>query len=284
MPPLPYPFDRCWSTADAIPLACLLEASAPKLGNVHPAAAFSDMQFSHFAGAAIALRNGFQNYASHPVGQIVLTAVQAMREQVGRNTSLGTILLLAPLAKGVMQEGTLESLQAAVGGELEGLTPDDSRQVYEAIRLAAPGGLGQRSTEDVAGDAPPNLVAAMRQVAGVDAVARQYATGFADIFERLLPWFNEELNRHADPLAAIVELQLRWLAHEPDGLIVRKLGMVVAGEVQRLAQQILASEGEQREAAVTALDRFLREDGHRRNPGTTADLIAATVFVRLILP
>ena len=35
------------------------------------------------------------------------------------------------------------------------------------------------------------------------------------------------------------------------------------------------------EAAYQRLDRFLRSDGNRRNPGTTADLIAATLFVAL---
>jgi triphosphoribosyl-dephospho-CoA synthase len=30
-----------------------------------------------------------------------------------------------------------------------------------------------------------------------------------------------------------------------------------------------------------ALDKWMREEGHRRNPGTTADLIAAGLFVLL---
>jgi triphosphoribosyl-dephospho-CoA synthase len=35
------------------------------------------------------------------------------------------------------------------------------------------------------------------------------------------------------------------------------------------------------ERALTELDFWLRSDGHRRNPGTTADLIAAGLFVGL---
>ncbi|MFC1759755.1 triphosphoribosyl-dephospho-CoA synthase [Planctomycetota bacterium] len=35
-------------------------------------------------------------------------------------------------------------------------------------------------------------------------------------------------------------------------------------------------------AALADLDFWLRSDGNRRNPGTTADLIAAGLFVALL--
>ena len=38
---------------------------------------------------------------------------------------------------------------------LDGLTAEDARQVYEAIRLAQPGGLGESPAMDVRGE-PPN--------------------------------------------------------------------------------------------------------------------------------
>ena len=34
--------------------------------------------------------------------------------------------------------------------------------------------------------------------------------------------------------------------------------------------------------AVAELDFWMRSDGHRRNPGTTADLIVAGLFVAMI--
>jgi triphosphoribosyl-dephospho-CoA synthase len=39
--------------------------------------------------------------------------------------------------------------------------------------------------------------------------------------------------------------------------------------------------GRAREGAFAALDRWLRGDGNRRNPGTSADLIAAGLFAVL---
>jgi triphosphoribosyl-dephospho-CoA synthase len=37
-------------------------------------------------------------------------------------------------------------------------------------------------------------------------------------------------------------------------------------------------------AAFDRLDQHLRSDGNRLNPGTSADLIAAALFVRLLAP
>ena len=79
-----------------------------------------------------------------------------------------------------------------------------------------------------------DLLIAMRHAASTDAVAAQYANGFADVFERLVPWFDEALATGLDVLAAIVFVQIRWLAEERDGLIVRKCGSQVATEVQSL--------------------------------------------------
>ena len=81
--------------------------------------------------------------------------------------------------------------------------------------------------------------------------------------------------------AAIIELQLRLLAAHPDTLIVRKCGPNIAAEASRKAQGVLDVGGPLTAPGSQLLkdfDRWLREDGHRRNPGTTADLITACLF------
>ena len=55
--------------------------------------------------------------------------------------------------------------------------------------------------------------------------------------------------------------------------------MEVAREASKRAASVLKSDMTPRELA--RFDRWLRADGHRRNPGTTADLIAACLFVCL---
>ncbi len=271
-----YPFDRSWSLEQAVQLACLLEASAPKVGNVHPGASFTDMHFAHFVASSIAIRDVFANAASLDVGDLVLQSVLATQDAVGCNTNLGTLLLFAPLAKARVSTSA-SGLRQRVVDVLQGLQASDSQAVYAAIRAAQPGGLGQQQRGDVSMDAPEDLVAAMVHVADVDAVARQYTNGFADIFERLVPWFETELLQTGDPLEAICQLQLQWLAHEPDGLIVRKVGQQIAEEVQQRATAALTRSDQRQQ-----LDHYLRADGHRRNPGTTADLIAASILVVLL--
>ena len=281
----PYPFDRCWSVSAAAQLACVLEASAPKVGNVHPGAAFVDMHFGDFLESAVAIAPVFAQVAELSVGELVLESVRATCAKVGINTNLGTLLLFAPLAKASRIGMSLAHLHTATQDILNGLTHADSKAIYEAIRVAKPGGLGEAAQHDVRGVAPTDLIAAMRQAAATDAVARQYANGFADLFERLVRWFDAAIRSGHDVFAATCEVQIRWLAEEFDGLIVRKCGTTAATEVQSLARCITQVElPDQRRRLLYELDVFLRSEGHRRNPGTTADLIAAMLFVKLLCP
>lgn len=286
--PLPFPFNRCWKVWRAVEMACVLEASAPKVGNVHPGASFSDMDYSHFVASAIAIGSVFRKTKACNVGQTVYRAVRATRKQVGCNTNLGMLLLMAPVAHASQFVEPNAKLQRAdVARSLEYLLPHDSAEIYAAIRAAQPGGLGTQPRSDVAGPPPADLKAAMALVADTDAVARQYVSDFADVFDLLVPWLREELIGTAKPLEAICRLQLRWLAHEPDGLIARKAGADTAVEVQRRAAAILPlclsrSMSVAEQAEVRELDQYLRGDGHRLNPGTTADLITAAILVLLL--
>jgi triphosphoribosyl-dephospho-CoA synthase len=83
---------------------------------------------------------------------------------------------------------------------------------------------------------------------------------------------------------AVVYTQLRLLAAWPDSLIARKCGPTGAERASALAQRVLnagrpGDEGYSYE--LGELDFWMRSDGNRRNPGTTADLIAAGLFVVL---
>jgi triphosphoribosyl-dephospho-CoA synthase len=285
----PFPFDRSWNLPEAVALACQLEASAAKLGNVHPQASFADMSFAHFAAGAIVTGNCFQETHGKSVGELILDAVTATRQRIGCNTNLGTLLLFGPIAKAFENSSPLKQALQAV---LEQLTKQDSERVYAAIRVAHPGGLGQREKYDIDTASPPDLLAAMAEVRDFDAVARQYTNNFGDIFDYLLPWLDVELARTADVLDAICRLQLRWLSHEPDGLIVRKLGKQAAMDVQaravktwKLVKQSSAPLHTRPE--YLALDAALRDrtddgPGNPLNPGTTADLIAAALLIKLL--
>ncbi len=277
-----------WTIADAAAMSIFIEASANKAGNVTPSISFHDMDHSDFLVSGLAIRAVFERHSELTIGQLVLQAIAALRERMTINTTLGTVLLLAPLAKGIDRwqrapDGTDESLRASVQSVLEEMTASDAHDVYAAIRLAKPGGLGRAAQHDVQSDPPSNLMVAMASAAPVDAVARQYVNGFEDVCERLLVWLRRGLARGTCLTDLVVEVQLRWMAEELDGLIVRKAGREVALEAQQLAVWALDEWLETAERGVRwrALDAFLRSGDQTRNPGTTADLIAAALFVLL---
>lgn len=261
--------------------ACIWEATARKVGNVHPAASFPDTEYMDFLlGAAIVGRSltGLGRFA-----QRIETVVRETREWTP-NTNLGILLLLAPLAS-AYGAGTMPDDRSRLASSvLATTTVLDTRLVYEAIRIANPGGLGDAPEQDVRQEPTVTLLEAMRLAADRDMVARQYANGFADVFDFGPPAFLDAFNRFGCVEAAIIDSQLRWLAEYPDSLIARKNGPVVAEDVRRRAADVLRLGGiatpEGRRAGV-ALDRHLRSDGNKLNPGTTADLITACLFVAL---
>jgi triphosphoribosyl-dephospho-CoA synthase len=269
---------------EAIRQACVLEASAAKPGNVHPRAAFPDLTFEDFVRSAEAIAPVLARTATLGVGPAVFRAIEATRAVVTGNTNLGIVLLLSPLAAVPFDQPLREGLPDV----LDRLTRDDAAWVYRAIRLAQPGGLGRAESEDIADEPTGTLLDVMRLAAHRDGVAAQYANGFAWVLDEGLPFLasvGRDFASHWE--AAIIELQLRLLAKHPDTLIARKCGMAVAEEASHRAQQCLDEFAEQplasgrRSDCLPEFDRWLRADGHRRNPGTTADLVAACLFAAL---
>ncbi|HEX5103571.1 MAG TPA: triphosphoribosyl-dephospho-CoA synthase [Pirellulaceae bacterium] len=262
-------------------LACLLEATAPKAGNVHRGADFDDLTFHDFAASAVAIAPVIDAAAQRGIGRTILDAISATRALVATNTNLGIVLLLAPLAAIPRDEPlTAESAR----GVLSRLTADDCRYVYEAIRLARPGGLGKAPEMDVASEPPADLLAAMRAAADRDLVARQYADDFRLVLDEALKLLIAGRQQGWSLTDAIIHTHLQLLARYPDSLIVRKCGRETAAQASNMAGSVLEAGNPGDEPYFEALadfDFWLRADGHRRNPGTTADLLAAALFAGL---
>ena len=268
------------SVGQCASLACLMEVTAPKVGNVHRGADFCDMTYWDFVVSANVIGPIMDAAPRRSLGETVLTAVQATRSAVCVNTNLGTVLLLTPLCMVRPEQTHAEGVRQV----LRELTAQDARDVYQAIRNTQPGGMGTTERHDLAGDAPDDLIAAMRAAADRDLVARQYTEGFSDVLDRVIPWLSEALVANRTLADAIVETQLRLMAACGDSLIARKCGNEVAREASDRAAGVLESlqtDKEPYRAALADFDFWLRSDGHRRNPGTTADLLAAGLFVAL---
>jgi triphosphoribosyl-dephospho-CoA synthase len=125
----------------------------------------------------------------------------------------------------------------------------------------------------------------MRLAAPRDTVAAEYLRGFAVTFELGLAGLRRALRRGFGLLDAIAQTHLELMARVPDTLIARKAGAAAAARVAARARAVVRAGGlatRRGRAAARRLDRDLRRHGNRLNPGTSADLVAAALFVWLL--
>ncbi len=262
--------------------ACRAELSALKPGNVHVHAPGHGMEVAQFEAAAEAAApwisaNGVK------VGTRILRAVEASFAAAGCNTNLGILLLCAPIAAAA--EMNLEkSLRDRLRAVLASLDSSDAAAVYAAIRRAHPGGLGDAPEQDVAMPPTIGLLDAMSLAAGRDRIALNYTTGFADIFEFGLPELTLAQSLANSEQLAITTLHMAYLAQFPDSHIARKYGEAAASGVRTraIALSPLWRPVAQRSTERDLLDLDAELKRQNVNPGTTADLVVATVFVAFV--
>lgn len=267
---------RPWSCGWSAAVAGILEAAAAKPGNVYPGRSFPDLSFDELVAAAIAIAEPLEHAHRNPLGATILAAVRQARAATRTNANLGVVLLVAPLAAAPFPP-TPQGVEAVMGA----LGPADATAIWEAINLARPGGLGRSERWDLADPAPPDIRLAMRQAADRDTIARLWAEGFDDLFTGPVA----DLAAHTAaglPLAdAILATFLRQLARGPDSLILRRHGAAVAEEVRHRAERLVVGQaGPGWTHGVAGFDNFLRQP-RRLNPGTTADLVAAALYILL---
>ena len=257
--------------------ACALELRALKPGNVHDFAAGHGMTVGDFAvSAEVSAPPLCRSGAS--VGERILGAIRATRERVGCNTNLGIVLLAAPLIAAA--ERGRPPLRQAVAAILAGLTQEDAAAAYEAIRLAAPAGLGRVEEQDVAEAPSITLGAAMALAAPRDRIARQYAEGFADVFDIGVARSERSAQRGIAPDWNATLVFMDFLAAFPDSHVARKYGDAIAEEVRGKARALAPTLGDhagaENVASLLALDQWLKE--RRLNPGSSADLTVASLL------
>lgn len=265
-------------------LACLLEASAAKPGNVSPGRPFRDMNYEDFLASAVAIGPVLGQAGQRPLGETIRDALRATRRWTSANTNLGIALLLTPLARAELA-GVEGSLRQRLGHVLAATSIADAVEVYDAIRQSGAGGLGKVEEADVAKVPGITLREAMLLAEKRDSVAAEYASDFALTFGVGLPALRDA--RAAGVLwdSAVTETFLSLLIARPDTLIARKLGSAEAQAVSTRALEVRRMGGTRTDAGRAELARFdaeLRDPQNSRNPGTTADLTAAAIFVALL--
>jgi triphosphoribosyl-dephospho-CoA synthase len=298
--------------AAAAQLACLLEASAPKPGNVSPGRHFADTRYEDFLASAAAIGLPLAGAGTRPLGATIRLAIESTTRWTRSNTNLGIVLLLAPLARAAIALGSdpgdrrdwgqtpefrdagfmtaadsrLQKLRTSLRRVLDATTVGDAKEVYAAIRLASPGGLGHVQAQDVATDPSMTLLEVMRLAADRDGIAREYATAFETTFASGAPALARARREGLSWDDAVVETFLTLVAAVPDTHIVRRGGIDVAMGVSRRSAAALAAGGVRTDdgrRAIAAMDAALRDPRNTANPGTAADLTAAAILAMLLI-
>ncbi|MGD0160060.1 MAG: triphosphoribosyl-dephospho-CoA synthase [Candidatus Bathyarchaeia archaeon] len=303
---MPRVTNRAKDIARCLELAILLEVSAPKPGNVSIAANFEKTFYTHFLASAVAVAPSFETAAQRGIsvsqGEIELADVGVGRLirkcitdinawQHGGNTLLGTIILLFPIAVASGMASTtdnLEILRKDLKLIVESTTPRDAVNMYAAINLANPGGLGKAPNLDINDPNSVNrilhdqisLYKVFEIAEKYDSICSEWINNYPITFDLAYPSLTKKLQNKNDSNTATVQTFLEVLAKVPDTFITRKAGIEKSREISTKAKLILNLGGTETplgKKSMNDFDQELRKYSNLLNPGTTADIIAAAL-------
>ncbi len=309
------PHDVSDHVSRCLQLAILLEVSAyPKPGNVHRTFDFQETGYEHFLASTVALMPHSRHAAEQGVkasrqeislnqigvGKIIRNAVaDVMDWQHGGNTLLGSVILLVPMATAAgltLEENphfSNSNFRTGLKSIVKSTTAEDAVNVYDAIALAQPGGLGKAPQLDVT-DAKSkkqileqgvNLFEVFKISSAWDSISAEWVTNYHITFDIGYPFFKRQLKETRNNNVATVHTYLKILSEIPDTLIKRKAGADKAKWVSVQAEQILDAGGlttKEGKSSLLKLDRKLHDRDHKLNPGTTADITSAILAVAIL--
>jgi triphosphoribosyl-dephospho-CoA synthase len=259
----------------------LNEIDALKPGNVSQYADGHDMSYADFVSSADVSTPILCDTRLGP-GERVLRSVEATKEQVGCNTNLGMLLLYAPVIKSYESSTNGVFLQSDLKYVLEHLSEADTEHIFHAIRLAKPGGLGRVEQHDVNFSPDISLLEAMDAAADRDLIARQYVSGYEDVYKVGMNCLAEFDKRWNSVEWATVACYLSLMARFPDSHIRRKFGDEIARQVQNRTVSVLERFKKNKNPAkakseLLEFDKELKDSSI--NPGTCADMTAASLLL-----
>ncbi|RZN42893.1 MAG: triphosphoribosyl-dephospho-CoA synthase [Methanophagales archaeon ANME-1-THS] len=275
-------------------LALLLEVSAyPKPGNVDRTHDFRDTCYEHFLASSVAVYPILREAAARGsrsergVGELIRRGVEeSVAWQSGGNTHFGALLLLVPLAMaaGACERSNAAEIKRKATEIMQNTSVGDAVEVYTAFPKAKVKVRREVPELDVMDEASIpeirakklSLYAILTISASYDQISRELVGGFEKTFEyaALITDFakGERIND------TITHAYLRLLASEEDTFITMKFGPEKSSYVQQRARGI-ATRGYQRKELEEFDEELIREG---LNPGSTADIIAAALFIRIL--
>ncbi len=314
--------DVSWRLSSIGQLSILLEASSPKPGNVNREFGFSDTDYRHFLASAALMARGLYIGALRGavladgeiepsdvhIGELIHLCAQDTFTGINRrNTILGTILLYVPLVVAtsavLVQEKrySIRSLQRWLRDIIENTSVNDTLDLYKAfhlIRSTNPRIEESTSWTDVHSrydiDNPVvsdniledklTLFDLFKLSAEVDEISGEWANNFELTLSHVFPYLDNISKNLEDLEEGIVQTFVWLLSQRPEGLIAKKAGAKRAEQVRELAGKTMRAWNESTGPLelMRSLDIELRKEGNLLNPGTTADLVSAGIFCKLV--
>jgi triphosphoribosyl-dephospho-CoA synthetase len=277
------------SVAMVAELACFIEVVCPKPGNIQPGKPFGQINEMSLLVSAMGLSEAFRD-AEAPLSRIVTRAAQASKSLVGRETSRGTILLLAPLVKAAHElrkkKGRLlnprtSDFRAAARAALSDIRGLDAAHIREVYLFAQTTPDGREKSG--AGDDMP-LTESMKWAMSGDSIAREYATGYEITFGITVPCLETLWNKGHALKRSIQQTALVLLSEIPDTDIARSFGEDESIEASEMAGRAVMAGGyfsAEGRRIIKALSARLEDPEKPMPPTASADLTAAGVFVFL---
>ena len=273
-------------------IASALEVSGyPKPGNVHRTRDFDDMEFEDFIISGIVIGDTIREACSDvdvenpKLGKYILQAVAETDRWIKNNTNLGIVMMTTPIAVAAAISESFDDIRQNVKLLMGNTSVDDACDLYDAINIADAGGMGDQDEYDVASDSAKRELRDNNQTmydvlkisAPWDMLAREMTGDMPAVFEIGYPAYHE-FRKDKSQNEACVMTFLTILSHVPDTLISRKYGSEEAMKISLMTRDILKlKDSPDFKDHLNEFDNYLYDNKY--NPGTTADLTAASIFV-----
>lgn len=270
-------------------LAMVLEVSGtPKPGNIDRDHDYVSTKYEDFLASAVGVCPIMEKACREGgIGSLILEASgESVRWQGGGNTHFGAYILLFPLIKAAAQ-GPLNKLRENAIDIVKDTTVEDAVDFYRAfsmvdVRMKEPEDLTAVEKEldvrsggslEELGRRGITMFDIMQISAKNDMVAREWVDGFRRSFEAAEKICSKRKFSTMNDATVLTYLEL--LAEEPDTFVAKKYNMDKALYVQGLAIDVL-----ERRMTLEELSRRLFIE--KINPGSTADIVIAGLFIALL--
>ncbi|WP_407453070.1 triphosphoribosyl-dephospho-CoA synthase [Methanobrevibacter sp.] len=273
-------------------IASALEVSGyPKPGNVHRTRDYSDMVFEDFVISGIVIGDAIREACTDvdvenpKLGKYILQAVAETDKWIKNNTNLGIVMMTTPIAVAAAISDSFDEIRENVKLLMGNTSVDDACDLYDAINIADAGGMGDQDEYDVASDNAKNELRENNQTmydvlkisAPWDMLAHEMTSDMPAVFEIGYPTYYKLVQEKSKNEACVLTF-LTILSQVPDTLISRKYGSDEALKISMMTRDLLNLKDESDFGErLKEFDDFLFKNKY--NPGTTADLTAASIFV-----